>query len=261
MNHLDLFSGIGGFSLGARLAGITWTSHHYSEIEPNAIKIFKKHFPEAIAQGDITSIDGHKLRDKYGPDWCITGGFPCQDLSAAGSQRGLSGSRSGLWFQMLRLIREIQPKVVIIENVPQLLTHGYELVLCPLAELGMDVEWAVVPASALGACHVRRRVWVVAYTNSDGWRESITNSQYQEGASDRFLGNGGNIDSTNQGLLSWTEWEAIRTAREVCSEPLIARIDDGVSTWLDRVRALGNAVVPQIPAAIFRRLVLKRIVA
>lgn len=163
MNHLDLFSGIGGFALGM----LPVDRRFYSEIDEYACKVYQKRFPDAVALGDIRNIDGERLKREYSGQWIITGGFPCQDISVAGKGEGLSGDRSGLWFEMHRLIREIRPRIMAAENVSALTVRGLDTVLGSLAEIGYDAEWACIRASDVGAPHRRERIWIVAYPHSE----------------------------------------------------------------------------------------------
>ena len=163
MKVLDLFSGIGGFSLGLDAAGLETAA--FCEIEPFCRAVLKKHWPDVPCHEDITKLDGKQYE---GID-IICGGFPCQDISVAGKGAGLAGKRSGLWFEYLRIIKEAKPRYVLIENVSALRSRGLEEVLRSLAEIGYDAEWHCIPASAVGAPHRRDRVWLVAYSRSAGW--------------------------------------------------------------------------------------------
>lgn len=129
MNYLDLFSGIGGFSKGLQDAGVKFNNHFFSEIDKNAISIYQEHFPNAIGVGDVSTI-----RDvsHFGKIDLITFGFPCQDLSIAGKGRGLEGSRSGLFYEAMRLVRELKPTYFIFENVKGLLTNNGGGRLCQM---------------------------------------------------------------------------------------------------------------------------------
>jgi DNA (cytosine-5)-methyltransferase 1 len=156
MNHLDLFSGIGGFALATQLAGLPIVNRYYSDIEEYANRVYQKNFPAAIGLGDITKIDGKKLREKHGQEpWLITGGFPCQDISTAGAMRGLNSDRSGLWFHYWRLIDELRPQAAVIENVSALCSNGLDRVLISLADIGYDAEWSTISAAEVGAPHLR----------------------------------------------------------------------------------------------------------
>jgi len=157
---LDLFAGIGGFSLGAEWAGIKFDKHYFSEVDDYAIRVYSRRFPGAVGLGDITKIDGNSLPSG---DWIIAGGFPCQDISVAGKGAGLDGGRSGLWFEYARLIGELRPRYAIMENVGALTHRGLDRVLGSLAEIGYDAEWQDIRASDVGAPHRRERIWIVAY--------------------------------------------------------------------------------------------------
>lgn len=167
MNYLDLFSGIGGFALGAYQAGFRCKRHYFSEVEPYAIKVYEKRFPDAVGLGDIRYIKGSDLPKG---NWIITAGFPCQDISYAGKGAGLEGERSGLWFECLRLIDEIRPEYAILENVGALTRRGLNRVLGGLSEIGYDAEWQDIRASDVGAPHKRERIWIVGYPSGCGCR-------------------------------------------------------------------------------------------
>jgi len=162
-NYLDLFSGIGGFAYGAYLAGVKFDKHFFSEIEPYAVELYGKRFPDAIGLGSITDIDFEKLKKENPGEWVITGGFPCQDISIAGKGVGINGARSGLWFEYARAIRILRPKYIIAENVSAITFRGLDRVLSGLAEIGYDVEWQDIRASDMGAPHRRERIWIIAY--------------------------------------------------------------------------------------------------
>lgn len=165
MNYLDLFSGIGGFALGAHWAGMEFENHYFSEIEKYPVDLYQKRFPNAIPLGDITKIDCSKLPQG---DWIITGGFPCQDISCAGKGKGLiddegNTTRSGLWFTYADIIGSLQPRFAIMENVGALTIRGLDAVLGSLAEIGYNAEWQDIRAEDMGAPHRRERIWIVAY--------------------------------------------------------------------------------------------------
>ena len=148
IKYIDLFSGIGGFTLGLQNAGIEFDRHYFSEIDKNAISIYKKHFPAAKALGDVTTI---RTFSGISAD-LITFGFPCQDLSYAGKRQGLAGARSGLFFEALRIVRQVKPKYFIFENVKGLFTSdgGADFVRClrEIADIGLyDCEWQLVNTS------------------------------------------------------------------------------------------------------------------
>ena len=167
MNYLDLFSGIGGFALGIRQAGIKIDRHYYSEIDGKVSKIYAKHFPSAIPLGDIRAIDPAVL----GHIDLVTFGFPCQDLSIAGRQAGLEGKRSGLFFEAMRLIRALRPSRFVFENVKGLLSSrggaDFTKVLQEIADLGIyECEWQVVNTSWLLPQN-RERVYFVGHAGEE----------------------------------------------------------------------------------------------
>lgn len=160
---LDLFSGIGGFSLGLERTG-GFETVAFCEIEEFPRKVLAKHWPNVPCYPDIRQLSADTLiRDGIAVD-VICGGFPCQDISSAGKRAGLDGPRSGLWFEYARIIGELRPQFVIVENVAELLGNGMGDVLGSLATLGYDAEWEDIPASAVGAYHDRRRIWILAYS-------------------------------------------------------------------------------------------------
>lgn len=172
---LDLFSGIGGFSLGLERTG-GFETVAFCEIEPFPRKVLAKHWPEVPQYDDVRTLTADVLaRDGIAVD-VITGGFPCQDLSVAGKQRGLGdGTRSGLWSEIVRLVGELRPRYVIVENVAALLSGPSEqrggwfgTVLGDLAQVGYDAEWDCIPASYVGCRSLRDRVWLVAYPQCHG---------------------------------------------------------------------------------------------
>lgn len=170
---LDLFSGIGGFSLGLERTGGFRTAA-FCEMADFPRLVLRKHEPDTPAYRDIRHLTGGVLTlDNIRPD-VICGGFPCQDISAAGRGAGLDGERSGLCFEMLRIIEERRPSYVIAENVVALRSRGLDTVLRGLASIGYDAEWHCIPAAAIGAPHRRDRVWILAYPNGSrqqqqGW--------------------------------------------------------------------------------------------
>ena len=233
---LDLFSGIGGFSLGLERTG-GFETVAFCEIEKFPRRVLAKHWPEVPIYEDVRSLTGDILaRDGIAVD-VITGGFPCQDLSASGKQVGLSGERSGLYSEVIRLACEIRPRFIAMENVANLLIgergDWFAKLLRDMASIGYCVEWFYIPASWLGAPHHRTRVWIIAYPDEIG-REGLplgfdTFRQFKCGA-------------------------AKETWLPELSGPAICRVDDGVPDRVDRLAALGNAVVPQIPEMIGRAI-------
>ena len=164
---LDAFAGIGGFSYAAeRLVG-GYKTKQFIEIDEYCQSVLKKNFPNIPIHDDIKTF-----KAKRGEYDLLTAGFPCQDLSVAGQQRGIGeGTRSGLFYEVIRLIREIRPKFVLLENVRNLLSHKggetFQEVLFQIAKSGYSAEWSVVSAKDVGACHRRERIWIIAYPNSE----------------------------------------------------------------------------------------------
>jgi DNA (cytosine-5)-methyltransferase 1 len=227
MNVLDLFSGIGGFSLGLERAGHRTVA--FCEIDPYCRAVLAKHWPGVPIFEDIHTLTADAITDRVD---IICGGFPCQDISVAGKGAGIEGERSGLWKEYARIIGEVRPRYVIVENVAALLGRGLDVVLGDLAALGYDAEWHCIPASAVGAPHRRDRLWIVAHTAGDNtWAGLFTQPPADNGWSGRF------------GDSSW--W---------LIEPDVGRVAHGIPNRVDRLRALGNAVVPQIPEIIGRAI-------
>jgi DNA (cytosine-5)-methyltransferase 1 len=162
MNVLDLFSGIGGFSLGLERAGMRTVA--FCEIDKFCREVLAKHWPDVPCYEDVTTAD-------FPAADIVVGGFPCQDVSLAGRRAGITGERSGLYRELIRALRVVRPRHAIVENVAALLGDGLDLVLGDMAESGLDAEWDCVPACAIGAPHERDRIWIVAHANGfHGWR-------------------------------------------------------------------------------------------
>ena len=285
MKHLDLFSGIGGFALAARRVG--WETVGFCEIDPYCQKVLRKHWPDVPIYEDVTQLDGRPHR---GAVDIITGGFPCQDISLAGKGAGIDGERSGLWSHLARLIGEIRPAYAVLENVSALLGRGLDRVAGDLAEIGYDCEWHCIPASAVGAPHRRDRVWITAYPVSDRGRpdagtQSRTETECSQLQQENRQALPGDVEKT-RGDLADSEGDLRRTPRhersetpDGCStdtdtnckpkigiaeswrecnqwttEPDVGRVADGIPRRVDRLRALGNAIVPQVAEMIFRAI-------
>lgn len=250
---LDLFSGIGGFSLGLERATMEGAEYDgfetvaFCEIEEFPRKVLAKHWPDVPCYRDVRELTAERLAaDGIAVD-VITGGFPCQDLSIAGLRRGLSeGTRSGLFSEIARLIGELRPRYVILENVANLLSGPDEQpggwfghVLGTLAECGYDAEWENIPASTLGAPHPRERIWIVAYphgTRLCRWPASIDSGEGWPGREEQF---------------ARLHEHCIRMAIPARSH---GRIHDGVPDRVGQLKCYGNAVVPQIPELIGRAI-------
>ena len=282
---LDTFAGIGGFSYAAHELVGGFETTQFVEIDPFCQKVLKKHFPKVPCHDDIKTFTAYP-----GQYDVITGGFPCQDISVAGRREGITDqSRSGLFYELIRVIRLVRPKFVVMENVAAILNNGLDIVLGELSEAGYDAEWSIISASSLGAAHRRSRWWCVAYTNDYGSSSSTinevddeTNSSSQERQNQVSKSSGssessdsrivrsleGNVtDSNSEGLqrkiLSKMEsgiWSAKHTRRldpnwrSYVSKPILPRGSYGLSNRVDRTKALGNSIVPAVAAIPLQRV-------
>jgi DNA (cytosine-5)-methyltransferase 1 len=237
MNYIDLFHGIGGFALGAYWAGMKVEKHFSSDIDPYCIRLYKKRFPESIQLGDIRKIDTMELK-QYGKEWVITAGFPCQDISIAGKGDGIEGSRSGLWFEAWRIIRDLRPAFAIIENVSALSFSGLDRILGTLAEVGYDAEWQNISAAEMGAPHKRERIWVVAYPGCNGLQSVQMQSSGRK-----------NVKTDEAESFFVPDW-----ARGLGAFRDFQGMDDGLPNRVERLAGLGNSIVPQIACILFRRI-------
>ena len=220
----SLFAGIGGFDLGLERAGfdIAWQV----EIDPYCQRVLAKHWPTVHRYGDIRAIDWSAVE----PVDLLCGGFPCQDISLAGKGAGLSGERSGLWFEYAKAINALKPRYVLIENVAALRSRGLDQVLGSLAALGYDAEWHCIPACAVGAPHRRDRVWIVAHAAQ----------QLFDGG--RNAGQAGGIEFTDsrEDVAHAHSQSTGRPAKLRCKrgqwepEPELGGSLNGLPRWLDR---------------------------
>ena len=257
----SLFSGIGGLDLGLERAGmdVIWQS----EIDPYACKVLEKHWPTVPNLGNIKEIDWSQVER---PD-VICGGYPCQPFSQAGNRQG-EGDARHLWPWVRTCIAELRPRYAVLENVRGHLSLGFGTVLGDLASIGYDTEWQVIPAASIGAPHRRDRVFIVAYPTFLGeWRRHCNDSRtLQERSEIQFTTRGsscvvadnerirdgqhrittnaanksGQRDNYSRGEADDDigQWWAI--------EPDVGRVAYGVPNRVDRLRGLGNAVVPQV---------------
>ena len=328
LRMLDTFAGIGGFSYAATKLVGGYRTTQFIEIDPFCQKILKKHFPFTPIHDDIRTFTA--IPGQYD---VICGGFPCQDISVAGGREGITEkSRSGLFYELMRVICLVRPKFVVMENVAAILNNGLDIVLGELSQAGYDAEWSVISASSLGACHRRSRWWLVAYPNGfrcggrNSERRSIqkrqifsgkqkgsemgsevkrcssfstdtnnngspsspinglddkANSSTQERAN-QVSQSSRSVESANSGIVQQfaksTDSNSKRLQRENLSEmereiwakgstrclnpdwrsyvskPILRRGDDGLSYRVDRTKALGNSVVPQVAAIPLKRV-------
>jgi DNA (cytosine-5)-methyltransferase 1 len=243
----SLFSGIGGLELGLERAGmhITWQV----EVNPWRREHLKKNWPNAAVHEDVREASKENLTAVD----LLCGGFPCQDISLANTKgEGLEGKRSGLWSEFARLIGELQPRWVLIENVAALRSKrgGLPLVLQNLAALGYDAEWHVLPAGAFGAPHKRERLFILAYPAGERSQAILKADTGDVEALDAQEGKPARVGGSSD-LAFW------RTGRQGSfweSEPDLAWLVDGVPDIVERISAYGDAVVPQIPEWIGRQV-------
>ena len=261
---LDLFSGIGGFSLGLERTG-GFETVAFCEIEEFPRRVLAKHWPGVPIYDDVRSLTGARLAaDGIAVD-VVTGGFPCQDLSEAGTRGGINAQRSGLWGEIARLVGELRPRYVLVENVANLLAGErgawFGRVLGDLAALGYDAEWHSVPASYVGAPHERDRVWIIAHPREVG-RDRPGGYPLAEHV---IYDDAKWPAETRGGWRNVVDWLVAPAQDHLWKEPHAPDrgVDDGVSRGVDSdaIAALGNAVVPQIAEAIGRSILSVDIIA
>jgi DNA (cytosine-5)-methyltransferase 1 len=283
MNVLDLFSGIGGFSLGLEKAGMKTVA--FCERDKRCLPILNRHWPGVPVFDDIMTLTNEALYDAgIGSIDVVCGGFPCQDISAAWDGPGLAGKRSGLWFEFARLIHEIKPRYAIIENVANLRKRGLDVVLQDLARMGFDADWAIIPAAAVGAPHQRDRLWIVAKRR---WEPVVHSAECfdddtgEESFCPHCRGDFGECDCFGPSSADDAGWECVEEDwgavaypdsagrgeqlwpvsilpeqlpaecyRWYQHEPEVGRVADGFPGRSHRIQKLGNAVTPFIPRLI-----------
>ena len=230
LTHGSLFSGVGGFNVGAERAGVQtlWDC----EIEKYQQKVLKKLNPNSILYEDITKLQNPSYVD------IISGGFPCQDISPAGSGSGINGERSGLWREMARIVGEVRPQYVIIENSPTLLIRGFEQVLCNLSEIGYYAEWQCLSNALFGYPHQRERLYVIAYPSQNRLQTDICQHGEFEPIFKRRASSVANAHAISKGIL------------EIPNSDHIGAYD-GLRHWTHRVASIGNSVNPTIAHYLF----------
>ena len=230
LTHGSLFSGIGGFEIGAERAGIkTLWNCEYENYQRNILKKIDK---DAEQYTDVRTAEINRYVD------IISGGFPCQDISVAGKMEGIKGERSGLWSEMWRIIWDIRPKYVIIENSPALLIRGFEQVLCDLSKIGYDAEWQSISNIAFGYPHKRERLYAIAYSNEIGLQSDLCEQR-----------------ATNSIFRKWTsnQNDGYTLSKRVHEIPTcdVIRNGDGFQSWTHRVGSVGNSVNPTLAHYLF----------
>jgi DNA (cytosine-5)-methyltransferase 1 len=257
MNVGSLFSGIGGFDLGLERAGMrtAW----FCEQDAYCQRVLAKHWPGVPCYPDITELRGCDVE----PVAVLVGGFPCQDISAAGKGAGLAGARSGLWSEYARLVGELRPRYVIVENVPMLRKRGLDQVLQDLDACGYDAEWDGISASAVGAPHRRDRIWIVAYPNGQGEHAGALDAEVASASAPTADANGaGRPHAERREGSAWPYGRTFTGSDHAfgglhhwTTESGVDRVVDRLPPGMDRLRALGNALVPQIAEWLGRRIV------
>jgi DNA (cytosine-5)-methyltransferase 1 len=259
LRMIDTFSGIGGFSLAARWLGGIETVQ-FVERDPFCQRILAKHWPTVAIHDDICTFN-----PAPGSADVICGGFPCQDISTAGKQAGIKeGTRSGLFYELMRVVRLVGPRYIVLENVAAITANGMDAVLGTLAEAGFIAEWACIPAADVGACHRRDRWWLVAYANHSGveapWSKQLAAGFEQHRELDAsYPDNQGSQREAIARIQRSGLWPAAPRRldsdwRSYVSKPVLCRGDDGLSNRVDRLKALGNAVVPQVAMIPLKRV-------
>jgi DNA (cytosine-5)-methyltransferase 1 len=231
MRVLDLFSGIGGFSLGLERAGFQTAA--FCEIDPYCRKVLAKHWPGVKIHEDVKQLDGSQYA---GTIDLICGGYPCQPFSVAGKQKGEKDPRH-LWPEMHRIIRQARPRWIIAENVRGHVSLGFDSVASQLEDDGFTIWPFIVPACAVGAPHRRDRLWIIANAQSESWlykrREDLQTRLFDRASYEARKGEPG-------------QW--------ISSPSRLCRVADGIPDRVESARVNGNAVAPQIPELIGRSI-------
>ena len=280
---LDLFSGIGGFSLGLERAGMQTVA--FCEYDPKARLVIKKHWPDVPIYDDVRELNGEKIREEIGAVQLISGGFPCQPFSQAGKRKGEEDDRH-LWPEYFRLIQEIRSRWVICENVTGLISMGLDQVLSDLESEDYSCQTLIIPACALNAPHRRDRVWIIGRKRDvyNSECNGLTTSEVEGGIAEtvrkKSQGQNNILDSKGTSGLPGTESDVAHSisqrgcggttgkqdagdVRESsgCSqggwwdiEPDVGRVAHGIPNRVDRLKQLGNAVVPQVVEEIGRAI-------
>ena len=288
MNELALFAGAGGGILGGQLLGwrtvcaVEWEPYPASVLCARQNEGLLPHFP---IWDDVQTFDGNPWR---GIVDVISGGFPCQDISCAGKGAGITGKRSGMWTEFARIISEVRPQYVFVENSPMLTSRGLGTVLGDLASMGFDAEWGVLSAADVGANHKRERIWILAYSRDCEHSNSVRGvnaeairvpqeHRTERGGGGMPSGTGGVVGNGKSGrLCDETElaysnstrcegfWKSTeRGTKEISlpslqswwsTEPNVGRVADGVAARVDRLKAIGNGQVPLCAATAFKLL-------
>jgi DNA (cytosine-5)-methyltransferase 1 len=280
MNELALFAGAGGGILGGHLLG--WRTVCAVEIEDYPRRVLLQRqadgfLPRFPIWDDVRTFDGKPWRGKVD---VISGGFPCQDISIAGRGGGLDGARSGLWSEMSRIIGEVRPQYVFVENSPMLIVRGLGTVLGNLSEMGYDCKWGIISASNVGANHQRERIWIVGNTNNYGYSSTEISSSIEQRSNNSEKRQKQTCEfersSEQHEELAYSSYKGLQGCERIrdkqkedgrgikstygttakCSptygtnsnwwesEPNVGRVVDGLASRVDRLKAIGNGQVP-----------------
>jgi DNA (cytosine-5)-methyltransferase 1 len=246
LRELALFAGAGGGILGGHLLGwrtvcaVEWADY------PRRVLLARQRdgiLPRFPIWDDVQTFDGKPWRGRVD---VISGGFPCQDISSAGKGAGITGERSGMWAHMARIIGEVEPEWVLVENSPLLTSRGLDTVLRDLAKMGYDAEWGVLGAIDAGGPHKRDRIWIVARR-----RAALDDS---ESLRRRFCNAIDNRPNAQNEYASWDADEVLGFREWWKTEPQLDRMAHGVANRVDRVKAIGNGQIPIVAALAFRIL-------
>jgi len=278
MNELALFAGAGGGILGGHLLG--WRTVCAVEWEPYPASVLCARqndglLPPFPIWDDVQTFDGKPWR---GIVDVVSGGFPCQDISAAGNGAGIDGERSGMWREMARIIYEVRPRFVFVENSPMLTSRGLGTVLGDLASMGFDAKWGVLGAADVGAPHKRDRIWILCtHPDKQRWnvrcsnwekRSVLSNERWQASENqpkgkrwgDRIGQISSDVANTSSGRYKSqkkqirTGWDGFKHKSWWQIEPNVGRVADGVAARVDRLKAIGNGQVPLCAATAWRLL-------
>jgi DNA (cytosine-5)-methyltransferase 1 len=276
VNELALFAGAGGGILGGKLLG--WRTVCAVEWEPYPASVLCARqndglLPPFPIWDDVQTFDGTSWR---GIVDVVSGGFPCQDISAAGGGAGINGERSGMWREMARIIREVRPRYAFVENSPMLTSRGLGTVLGDLASMGFDARWGVLGAADVGANHQRDRIWIVATNMADttlrgdhrNTRElpPADEQQAKERQKERLWkshhAGEGNVSNANGSQRKGVQCSKRKEQEHAYAgdscwwkvEPNVGRMADGLAAGVDRLKAIGNGQVPLCAATAFRIL-------
>ena len=239
LRELALFAGAGGGILGGHLLG--WRTVCAVEYEPYAASVLVARQNDGLLPAfpiwdDVRTFDGRPWRGLVD---VVSGGFPCQDISVAGRGKGLEGKRSGLFFQIIRLTEELKPRFVFLENVPAIRTRGLDVVLKEFTRIGYDCRWTVVSAAEVGAPHLRKRWFLLAHSNGSRIREQPGRSSGKDWEGEAV-----------------SQYDGENNADWWITEPDVGRVVNGLPCRVDRIRCLGNSVVPQQAQEAFKKLII-----